>query len=411
MKITKVKTHRYLIICSYILGVVFYDRIQLSTGFSFTDEITAGLLLYLVLSKGKYCDREKRYFKKLVYVFGIFLFYLIYSLHIRSNTRNAILGDLIIQIKPYIAFFCPLVIGLHLDRKGKYIIRKTILYLTPFIIFIGCTYFISSTLGFFSTSHLLSAFGHPSRYATMCQITGLLYLYCSKRTRKDIKIMFFYFALGMLSLRSKCYGFVVFAFMLFFLEHGKLRFSLKHILFLLIALIMILGIAKQRIQKDSATNGTELTARQALYLGAVIIVQDYFPFGSGLASFATIHSIGYYSQTYFDYGLDQVYGLRPSYPYFACDTFYPSLAQFGIIGILLFILFFRSLWKEASSLYSGNSPSNIYVYKACISIVVFFLIENFSDATFTQNRGMFMLMLLAMFFHEEQIKQRGCSID
>ena len=76
-----------------------------------------------------------------------------------------------------------------------------------------------------------------------------------------------------------------------------------------------------------------------MYLHGFTILFDYFPFGSGLASFASFPSAENYSSLYYEYGLNNIGGLSPDMPDFICDAFYPTLAQFGIIGVILFITF------------------------------------------------------------------------
>lgn len=68
-----------------------------------------------------------------------------------------------------------------------------------------------------------------------------------------------------------------------------------------------------------------------MYLHGFTILFDYFPFGSGLASFASFPSAENYSSLYYEYGLNNIGGLSPDMPDFICDAFYPTLAQFGII--------------------------------------------------------------------------------
>lgn len=78
---------------------------------------------------------------------------------------------------------------------------------------------------------------------------------------------------------------------------------------------------------------------------------------------------------------------------FLSDTFFPSLAQFGYIGITLFTLFWYRIFQ------TGKKLRN---FKIILLIIFFFVFESTSDATFTQNRGIYMLILLAMFLNKER---------
>ena len=72
---------------------------------------------------------------------------------------------------------------------------------------------------------------------------------------------------------------------------------------------------------------------------SIEILADYFPFGSGFATYGTFASGVHYSDIYAQYGMDNIYGLTKSYYSFVADTYYPSLAQFGVVGVCLFFLF------------------------------------------------------------------------
>ena len=392
----------FLILWTYLTGVVFYNWIGIATGFSFTDEAISMLLLLLSFVFHRRNGMAQRYFTKLCYVLGIFSFYIFYSSIISSNTTEARWGDLIIQIKPFLTFFGTVIIGLSLDDSGKRLLRKVILLLTPFMVLIGIGYFMHEVFGYARFDFLKQVFGHPACYATNCQIAGLLYLYCSERTGKDVLRMFFYFVIGLLSFRSRCYAFIILALILFFVWNGKKRFHVKNILTFAVVIGLVFYVCRSDIYlyftKNKDTNG--LPARLALYIGAYKILRDHILFGSGLASFATYYSVHPYASTYYDYDLWWVYGLKESNPSFVSDTFYPVLAQFGIVGIVLFLLFLQFLWKEIFVLYDRKIPRDSVALRACVCIFIIFLIESVVSPIFSLNSGMFMFMLLAMFLNE-----------
>ena len=95
-----------------------------------------------------------------------------------------------------------------------------------------------------------------------------------------------------------------------------------------------------------------------LYVTAPQILYDYFPFGSGFASYGTYSSGVYYSKIYSDYGIDGIWGMTKSYYNFIADTFYPSLAQFGVIGVCLFFIFWVYIVKRAYTYYKKNGDNH-----------------------------------------------------
>jgi hypothetical protein len=93
-------------------------------------------------------------------------------------------------------------------------------------------------------------------------------------------------------------------------------------------------------------------ARIALYRGSVEIGVDYFPLGAGMGRYGSWVSRDPYSPLYYEYGLSDVRGLRPTNPNAATDTFWPSiLGEIGAIGLAAYVAFLVTiawmLWKEA----------------------------------------------------------------
>ena len=91
--------------------------------------------------------------------------------------------------------------------------------------------------------------------------------------------------------------------------------------------------------------------------------------------------------------MDIMHGLNERHPDFIADTYYPALAQFGVVGLFLFFAFWGILTKKALI---NFSKVNLKDFTINILIILFFLIECTSDATITHNRGLFMMMLLAL---------------
>ena len=91
----------HLLLFTLIFGVILYDALNLT----FVDELCTLLLLVLYLIF-VYNTKEWYFNKLFLGTLGIFTFYLGYSLAFGVNTKTAIITDFIIQLKPYIGFFC-----------------------------------------------------------------------------------------------------------------------------------------------------------------------------------------------------------------------------------------------------------------------------------------------------------------
>jgi hypothetical protein len=97
---------------------------------------------------------------------------------------------------------------------------------------------------------------------------------------------------------------------------------------------------------------SEGTAREALYRGALVVAADYFPLGAGLGRYGSWMSRIEYSPVYHDLGFDTIWGLKPSFPHFITDTFWPQiLGEIGVFGVLAYVVFIGAvgigLWRAA----------------------------------------------------------------
>ncbi|MDH6343470.1 hypothetical protein M2480_001917 [Parabacteroides sp. PFB2-12] len=387
------KNFFYLFTFTLIFGVIFYDLIR----FSYTDEICT--LLLFVLFCYKVVKTPNWEFNKLfLFVLGVFLFYLIYSFAIGSNSKKAIVLDFILQLKPYIGFFCVYALAPRLSQGQKVIIRQLVFLFTLYLLAIGLTYLVYPKIIDFTL-------GHESRLATAVSILAMLYLYCTDYTPKDKFVFIMILLVGILSGRSKFYGFCALStLMVLFINNSfQMKFTLKNSIIFAIILAATIYVAYDKINFYFIQGGigtgkeeTDLYARIALYYFSVPLLLKYIPFGSGFATYGTHASSEYYSKIYEEFGMDRLYGLsKNADPNFISDTYYPALAQFGFVGVFLFFWFWLYLVKQAIKGFLAGYKKEAVA--ACL-IIFFFLIECTSDSTITHNRGLFMMMLLGLIF-------------
>ena len=378
---------------SLIFGVLLYDFIGITFGFTYIDEI---LLLVLLI----YSFSNTSYSKEFKVFWGIFAFYLVYSLLFGVACNKAIFTDAIIFLKPFVGFYAAIQLGMQMDDIQKQNVKKLVV-----VISVGMLAFSIIAYNYVMYSFM----GHPSRFATLFQILGIIYFYCSDRSKKELLKTIIIFGFSILSLRSKSYAFVgASIFLFYFMDAKKLeRIRLSTILSLLICIGIVFLVAWEKFQfyfiTGSSDEMTESFARPALYQGAFVILKDYFPFGPGLGSYANFASAEYYSPLYYKYGLYVVQGLGEDDNGFIADTFFPQLAQFGIVGVILFFMFFRKRFKETMYYYSINCDP--LIMKMSLLILIFFMIESAVDSTFVHNRGMIMMVLWGMIINESKYKE------
>lgn len=384
-----------LFLFTLVFGVIFYDTI----GFDYTDELCA-LLLLLLFVKYVFFTPQWEFNKLFLIVTSVFLFYLFYSFAIGSNVKMGIVTDFIVQYKPYLAFFCVYAMRPTITPANKKMICEICIVFGFYLAIVGVLYMISHETIYYTLKH-------PSRLATAASIIGLLYLYCSNYTWRDKLIFVLLMAIAISSGRSKAYGFFIICTVMVYVmkPEFKLKLNFKNIIFFLATSIVILLFTYKKIDIYFVSGGgfvdegqkiQDSIARAALYFNSFDILRDYFPFGSGFASYGTYSSGVYYSNIYAQYGLDSIWGLTKREYIFIADTYYPALAQFGIVGVCVFFLFWGYLGLKGLKHYQIAHKEALMI----LMIVSFFLIECVADTTITHNRGFYMMMLLGLLFSD-----------
>lgn len=373
-----------LVLFFLIVGILTYDFVQIRTGFSYTDELIA-MFLFLY-----WCFKEKHKTNGLLVVFTIFCIYLFNSIIHPHNVLPAILGDFIQQLKPFLAFYTMYDLGMNLNSYYRRKICKACLWLTLIILPIGI-------IGIGGRPPM-NEFGGHSRYATSSICLGCTYFFFSQHKKKDLIKMFLIFSVGLLSLRSKMFGFYAAAFAIFILwknvKMNKKLLNVKTLMMIVVLVPLVIWAAWEKINFYfiEGFEATNMFARPLLYVKAIEILNDFPLLGTGFGSYATDASAVYYSPLYFTYELY----LSPEIGegLFLSDTYFPVLAQFGYIGVALFFYFWYSIIKKSKKHFDVDGE--VWRFKMTILIVVFFFIESIADSTFTQNRGLYMMAMLGL---------------
>lgn len=397
-----INKHFYnLFVFTLIFGILLYDLI----GFDYTDEFCA-LFLFIIFGYYLFKTPEWPINKVFLITMLVFIFYFVYSLFINSNSRVAIVSDLLIQIKPYLAFFCVYSLIPIFSNNQKAILR----------IIIGFTWFLLFMVGVSDLVFpgvLKATMGHESYFAAAVVSISFCYIFASDYKSKDKLIFLLILSLGLLSGRSKFYGFYILSIAIIFyfsnLQNFKLNFKNICILIAVFAVMVLVAWNKIELyflQGITADNQKDLIARYVLYATSFSIFMDYFPFGSGFASFATFSSGVYYSDIYSKYGIENVWGISRTFYSYIADTYYPSLAQFGVVGLCLYISFWIYVIRTAFKYFKVTK--NTKLITLILLIVGYFAIESTSDSTYTTHRGFFIMMILGLVLsnmkYQSQIK-------
>ena len=342
-------------------------------------------------------NRQIMRYKGMFIVIGILAFYAVYSLSfLHFNTGKAILVDFVIESKPFVPFFISFAIAPRYTHKECQIMKASALL----IAFVLLLIFVTGL-----THTILYHVAYLGSTAFVCFLT---YIFCSIGSdgtikRRDMILACTILAIGLCCTRSKYFGEAVMAlFFLFFYRPGMFRqIKMKQVVIICLVFAAVLAVSWQKINYYFIVgNGDtfdpevmESFARPALIGGAFLILCDFPMLGSGLASYATYASSPSvnYSSIYSLYDLDKVYGLSEQMGDFICDIFYASFAQFGLVGIGLFIFFFVWIYQRLRLVRHDESHILFFIG---ILVVVYVMIENVGSTFFSQSGGLYTMMLL-----------------
>lgn len=354
--------------------------------FDWSDEILTVLLLAYALEKRRYLVKDKQRTTEIsIYIFLMF-FYLAYSLIIQVTTPRGVFLDILQQLRPYAVFYLTWMMAPDFTNKQKRQIKKVML-----LSFFG--YLIT----FLIKPSLVTPYGGESS-AQLGQIAlccAMIYYMFSKQTKRNRNIAIILMLLGLISGKSKYFGeCVVFIALVVFVK-SKINYTSVSTLLKVAALgavvIFFTWTKFNAYYVEGFQEDAEAMARPATYeTGMTIMFRDYIPFGSGLGSFGTAAAAKEYSPLYFKYHMNEIWGLTPDNPMFLADAFYPTLAEFGIVGLFFFLWF----WK--CRLWESNRIQNLVYYRMALMAILALALESTADSSYLSGKGMGYFMILAL---------------
>lgn len=328
------------------------------------------------------------------------IFYLAYSFFIKITTPRGILLDFMQQVRPYAVFYLTWMMAPEFSLKQKKHI-KWIMLLS----------FFGYLLAFKFNPSLVTPYG-SGESAALGQIAlccAMIYYLFSKQTKKNRNIAILIMLLGLISGKSKYFGeCVVFIALVVFVK-SKINFTSVSTLLKVAALgsvvIFFTWTKFNAYYVEGFQEEAEAMARPATYeTGIKIMFKDYIPFGSGLGSFGTAAAAKEYSPLYYKYQLNTIWGLNPENPMFLADAFYPTLAEFGIVGLFFFLWF----WKRR--LWEANKIHNLIYYRMALMCILALALESTADSSYLSGKGMGYFMILALCLNSAGVKKTGKKI-
>lgn len=363
----------------YLFFVVFF--LYLWLGYIFNAVLPIGFFDEIVLVLFVFLLSQRNNNKEMLFFYGISLFYIVYSLFYSVNrSYPAIISDAIQQIKPYVFFYTFYLYHPHFTRKQ--------IKWFNYSIYIGVLLTIASF--FYDSTYYSGLYTHPAEQGNCMFSFAMFYYFINDHDKKTSVVTVLILILGLLSTRSKYYGEFIIAIYFLFLVKKKIKFNLKYIFAGCLVFLLLIVVSWEKIQSNFYLEGDyERSARAVLYACMPKVLIDYFPFGSGLASYATYFSGEYYSPLYDKLKISDVWGISRSMKNFIADTFFPSLAQLGIVGVALYICFWRN---RILSIIRGKLSFN---YKIGFAIFLYFMIDGVAAPGFVTVYSFIPLYILA----------------
>lgn len=369
-------------------------------GFSSVDEVmTILLFVYTLWMYGNNRSINRRPWKEFMVCIGLIAFYTVYSLLFGANVAGGVWLDLMQEIRPYTIIYCTWILNPRFTKKQKkWMLGTMVLTLFSWILYHPAT-FESQNAEFPVLGQL-----------AIC--TGMSWYLFTKETKRNRNIALLLVLTGMLAPKFKFMGEVVcFIAFVFFIKQ-RLNFkSPKTMIYvvLLVTVILMVTWTKFDAYYISGMSNDDL-ARPMTYKTSLKILFDYWPFGSGMGSFACNGAWQYYSPLYFKYNLDGIWGLSPNAGGFICDAYYPTLAQFGFVGVFFFCWF----WKRRLAAF--DIIADMRYYRVAMITFCCLAIEQTADSSWLSGKGMGYCMLIALCLNAnrnamEQMKRRKLQLN
>lgn len=180
--------------------------------------------------------------------------------------------------------------------------------------------------------------------------------------------------------------FTLFILYLIIIEYRK-KISFKYVIYTAPILILV---SIDRI-KNTFLNSEQ--ARSVLYKTSFKIANDYFPLGSGFSSFGSHFSRVRYSDIYYKYNIDNVWGLSPDNPSFVADAQWASiLGEVGYFATVFYIISIACIFYMVLK-YSKNLKEQL----AISSLLIYGLLSSISDTILVSFRGISIFLIVGFF--------------
>lgn len=373
--------------------------------FSYIDELPALFaiiyyLLHIKTNKGRSLTKEDRFYITFLTCFTLTA--LLGNILYKYQTVDLVAIDLLTNLK----FFFSIYLAYHVLKKDLREYR----YLLKLIRFISAVnivlFLVDRIVNIFPGQYrygIKSAvlyFDHSTYLAGMCAFfVATLSYYGIKKNKLYISANLI---LILFSLRAKAIGAVV-CYVVLYIVIIKFHSKLK--VWQIVALAVAgIGVAWSQIYFYFIALGGH-SARSVMLFTSLKIMTDYFPIGTGFATFASHSAAVNYSPVYVLYGFREIYelsGLSNATSFFD-DHFWPIIfGQTGFIGTICYIGVLFILFKKIQKV----KKIDLQKYFSAMFVFLYLLISSMAEPAFNNSISIPFAMLLGCVLSESNKQNR-----
>lgn len=399
-------------VLSVLFFITFFASIfsTASFAFSISDELLVIVAFGLAILGGRF---RKEYSRILVVLFVFWVYNLLasaFSPYFRG--LGLTLLDVFLFSKPILLYIGMMSLPLNIIRRFSRSIMP-VAYLYLFSAFV--MYFVNLLFPIFPVSD--QRFGldtysfianNAGEFANLVFVSGILiYSFSGSRRLREISsgIMIF---LSFASLRIKAIVLALIYVLLIFTRRLGLMSSkdigtssgtlvtVNRLRVIYLLFIVPVGLVFGAEQFSHYYLG-DLSPRLFLTKSAVVVANEFFPFGAGGGTFGSAVSKLQYSELYYDLGFSGRWGLTETDKRFLSDNFWPMvIAQYGVLGLGIVLTIYTMIARSMLRHWASN-------YRLSIGVVAILLnlgLSTLGSAILIGNLGVVLIIALVLLLRD-----------
>lgn len=379
---------------------------------SYTDEILAlVLLLEMILNYRVVQAKLSKIEAKMLLVYIAFA-----ALGLISSATNPvqsaflIFSDMLVCMKVVIFYFYTRTV-LNVRIDSTVLIGKLSRMVKPLVLLFGLLaihdiaftpFFKKADYRYFMYA-LQLCFGHPTLLAAFSITCAVIIMagLSIKNKKNDKCVIWAALTLAILTLRGKAIAATI-AIVVMYVTLFVIKKYAKVIGILggVVAALMA-GWDQFAFYFGAAAQARDDFIRAKLLRDSISLANQFFPIGTGYGSFGSNIAAEHYSPLYVAMGYSGLAGGSREENFALSDSFWPIIiAQFGWIGLLLFVYFLIGLVRKVFELYGINR----YLFWAGISAIVYEIIASIAESAFFHPVAIPLFCVLGLIINSGEIE-------